>query len=55
MYIYDKLIFWVEDIKEKNYSFVIVFCIIKDNKIVLEYYSGYYLNIFIIKRVIVFL
>ncbi|TCJ81874.1 UNVERIFIED_ORG: CubicO group peptidase (beta-lactamase class C family) [Bacillus cereus] len=44
MYTYDKLISWVENIKEKNYSSATALCIIKDNKIVLEHYSGYHSN-----------
>ncbi|MDA2516487.1 serine hydrolase [Bacillus cereus] len=44
MYTYDKLISWVEDIKEKNHSSATALCIIKDNKIVLEHYSGYHSN-----------
>ncbi len=44
MYTYDKLISWVEDIKEKNHSSATALCIIKDNKIVLEHYSSYHSN-----------
>ncbi|MBX0355380.1 serine hydrolase domain-containing protein [Bacillus toyonensis] len=44
MYTYDKLISWVESIKKKNDSSATALCIIKDNKIVLEHYSGYHLN-----------
>ncbi|MEC2714726.1 serine hydrolase [Bacillus cereus] len=44
MYTYDKLISWVEDIKEKNHSSATALCIIKDNKVVLEHYSGYHSN-----------
>ncbi|MCU5307897.1 beta-lactamase family protein [Bacillus cereus] len=44
MYTYDKFISWVEDIKEKNHSSATALCIIKDNKIVLEHYSGYHSN-----------
>ncbi|MCU5376211.1 beta-lactamase family protein [Bacillus cereus] len=45
MYTYDKLISWVENIKEKNHSSATAMCIIKDNKIVLEHYSGHHSNI----------
>ncbi|RKF52411.1 penicillin-binding protein [Bacillus wiedmannii] len=45
MYTYDKLISWVENIKEKNHSSATALCIIKDNKIVLEHYSGHHSNI----------
>ncbi|PEX80068.1 serine hydrolase domain-containing protein [Bacillus cereus] len=41
---YEKLIAWVENIKEKNHSSAAALCIIKDNKIVLEHYSGYHSN-----------
>ncbi|ASZ66457.1 serine hydrolase domain-containing protein [Bacillus cereus] len=51
MYTYDKLISWVEDIKEKNHSSATALCIIKDNKIVLEHYSGYHSNTSTTKRV----
>ncbi|MEA1010488.1 penicillin-binding protein [Bacillus cereus] len=44
MYTYEKLISWVENIKEKNHSSAAALCIIKDNKIVLEHYSGYHSN-----------
>ncbi|WP_212954832.1 serine hydrolase domain-containing protein, partial [Bacillus sanguinis] len=44
MYTYDKLISWVENIKEKNHCSATALCIIKDNKIVLEHYSGYHSN-----------
>ena len=44
LYTYDKLISWVENIKEKNHSSATALCIIKDNKIVLEHYSGYHSN-----------
>ncbi|HDR7686834.1 serine hydrolase domain-containing protein [Bacillus toyonensis] len=44
MYTYDKLISWVESIKKKNDSSATALCIIKDNKIVLEHYSGYHSN-----------
>lgn len=44
MYTYEKLISWVENIKEKNHSSATALCIIKDNKIVLEHYSGYHSN-----------
>ncbi|MCU5252548.1 beta-lactamase family protein [Bacillus cereus] len=53
MYTYDKLISWVEDIKEKNHSSATALCIIKDNKIVLEHYSGYHSNTSTTKRVTV--
>lgn len=51
LYTYDKLISWVEDIKEKNHSSATALCIIKDNKIVLEHYSGYHSNTSTTKRV----
>ncbi|WP_445291617.1 serine hydrolase domain-containing protein [Bacillus cereus] len=51
MYTYDKLISWVEDIKEKNHSSATALCIIKDNKIVLEHYSGYHSNTSTSKKV----
>ncbi|MCC2377707.1 beta-lactamase family protein [Bacillus wiedmannii] len=44
MYTYDKLISWVENIKENNHSSATALCIIKDNKIVLEHYNGYHSN-----------
>ncbi|WP_237980433.1 serine hydrolase domain-containing protein [Bacillus thuringiensis] len=44
MYTYDKLISWVENIKEENHSSATAMCIMKDNKIVLEHYSGYHSN-----------
>lgn len=44
LYTYDKLISWVENIKEENHSSATALCIIKDNKIVLEHYSGYHSN-----------
>ena len=44
MYTYDKLISWVENIKEKNHSSATAICIIKNNKVVLEHYSGYHSN-----------
>ncbi|MES9692580.1 penicillin-binding protein [Bacillus toyonensis] len=51
MYTYDKLISWVENIKEKNHSSATALCIIKDNKIVLEHYSGYHSNTSTSKKV----
>ncbi|HDX9610146.1 TPA: beta-lactamase family protein [Bacillus toyonensis] len=51
MYTYDKLISWVESIKEKNDSSATALCIIKDNKIVLEHYSGYHSNTSTSKKV----
>ncbi|MGE1108439.1 serine hydrolase domain-containing protein [Bacillus wiedmannii] len=51
MYTYDKLISWVENIKEENYSSATALCIIKDNKIVLEHYSGHHSNTSISKKV----
>lgn len=51
MYTYDKLISWVENIKEKNHSSATALCIIKNNKIVLEHYSGYHSNISTSKKV----
>lgn len=35
---------WVENIKEKNHSSATALCIIKNNKVVLEHYSGYHSN-----------
>ncbi|PGC86732.1 serine hydrolase domain-containing protein [Bacillus toyonensis] len=51
MYTYDKLISWVESIKKKNNSSATALCIIKDNKIVLEHYSGYHSNTSTSKKV----
>lgn len=51
MYTYDKLISWVESIKNKNDSSATALCIIKDNKIVLEHYSGYHSNTSTSKKV----
>ncbi|PHD73647.1 serine hydrolase domain-containing protein [Bacillus toyonensis] len=51
MYTYDKLISWVENIKEKNDSSATTLCMIKDNKIVLEHYSGYHSNASTSKKV----
>ena len=51
LYTYEKLISWVENIKEKNHSSAAALCIIKDNKIVLEHYSGYHSNISTSKKV----
>ncbi|KAA0759493.1 class A beta-lactamase-related serine hydrolase [Bacillus sp. AR2-1] len=51
MYTYDKLISWVENIKEENHSSATALCIIKDNKIVLEHYSGHHSNTSISKKV----
>jgi CubicO group peptidase (beta-lactamase class C family) len=45
------LISWVENIKEKNHSSATALCIIKDNKIVLEHYSGYHSNTSTSKKV----
>lgn len=44
MYKYEKLISWVENIKETNQSSAAALCIMKDNKIVLEHYSGKHSN-----------
>lgn len=44
-YTYQKLISYVEDIKERNQSSASSLVIIKDNKIVLEHYSGYHSNL----------
>ncbi|MFZ3197192.1 MAG: serine hydrolase domain-containing protein [Bacillus mycoides] len=44
MYKYEKLISWVENIKETNQSSTAALCIMKDNKIVLEHYSGTHSN-----------
>ncbi|HEK9098859.1 beta-lactamase family protein [Bacillus pfraonensis] len=41
---YQKLVSWVEDIKERNDSSAAALCIMKDNRIVLEYYSGNHSN-----------
>jgi CubicO group peptidase (beta-lactamase class C family) len=41
---YQKLISWVEDIKERNHSSASSLIILKDGKIVLEHYSGYHSN-----------
>ncbi|MBB6452739.1 CubicO group peptidase (beta-lactamase class C family) [Salirhabdus euzebyi] len=41
---YDNLISWVEEIKNKNNSSATSLCILKDNKVVLEYYSGFHSN-----------
>ncbi|HDR7914525.1 TPA: beta-lactamase family protein [Bacillus wiedmannii] len=51
MYTYDKLISWIGNIKEKNHSSATALCIIKDNKIVLEHYSGYHSNTSTSKKV----
>ncbi|PEQ03207.1 serine hydrolase domain-containing protein [Bacillus toyonensis] len=51
MYTYEKLISWIENIKEKNHSSATALCIIKDNKIVLEHYSGYHSNTSTSKKV----
>ncbi|MES5866413.1 serine hydrolase [Bacillus cereus group sp. RP32] len=51
MYTYDKLISWVENIKEENHSSATALCIIKDNKIVLEHYSGHHSNVSTSKKV----
>lgn len=51
LYTYDKLISWVENIKEENHSSATALCIIKDNKIVLEHYSGHHSNTSISKKV----
>jgi len=51
LYTYDKLISWVESIKKKNDSSATALCIIKDNKIVLEHYSGYHSNTSTSKKV----
>lgn len=42
--IFQKLISYVEDIKDRNHSSGAALVIIKDNKIVLEHYSGYHSN-----------
>lgn len=41
---YQKLISWVEDIKENNYSSAAALYIIKDNEVVIEHYSGNHSN-----------
>ena len=51
LYTYDKLISWVENIKEQNHSSAAALCIMKDNKIVLEHYSGYHSNTSTSKKV----
>ncbi|MED2840131.1 serine hydrolase [Bacillus wiedmannii] len=51
MYTYEKLISWVENIKENNHSSATALCIIKDNKIVLEHYSGHHSNISTSKKI----
>ncbi len=51
LYTYDKLISWVENIKEENHSSATALCIIKDNKIVLEHYSGHHSNISTSKKI----
>jgi CubicO group peptidase (beta-lactamase class C family) len=43
-YIFQKLISYVEEIKECNHSSGAALVIIKDNKIVLEHYSGHHAN-----------
>ncbi|SDQ06380.1 serine hydrolase domain-containing protein [Virgibacillus salinus] len=40
----EKLIGWVEDIKEKNKSSASSLYILKDSKVILEHYSGYHSN-----------
>ena len=40
----EKLIAWVEDIKEKNRSSATALYIMKDNEIILEHYNGYHSN-----------
>ncbi|MEH7275890.1 serine hydrolase domain-containing protein [Neobacillus vireti] len=44
-FIFQKLISYVEDIKERNHSSAAALVVIKDNKIVLEHYSGYHSNV----------
>ncbi len=51
LYTYDKLISWVENIKEENHSSATALCIIKDKKIVLEHYSGHHSNISTSKKI----
>jgi len=51
LYKYEKLISWVENIKETNQSSAAALCIMKDNKIVLEHYSGKHSNSPISKKV----
>ncbi|RWZ49770.1 class A beta-lactamase-related serine hydrolase [Halobacillus fulvus] len=41
---YKNIISWTEDIKEKNHSSATALTIIKDNKMVLEYYNGFHSN-----------
>ena len=40
----EKLISWVDDIKEKNKSSASALYIIKNNKVILEYYNGFHSN-----------
>lgn len=40
----EKLITWVEDIKEKNKSSASSLYILKDNRVILDYYNGYHSN-----------
>lgn len=40
----DRLISWVEDIKEKNNSSASSLYILKDNEVILEHYNGYHSN-----------
>ncbi|KFN00995.1 beta-lactamase family protein [Bacillus clarus] len=44
MYTYEKLISCVENIKGENHSSAAALCVIKDNQIVLEHYSGRHSN-----------
>ncbi|HDR6312468.1 TPA: beta-lactamase family protein [Bacillus cereus] len=53
MYTYDKLISWVEKYKRKNHSSATALCIIKNNKIVLEYYNGQHSNASTSKKITV--
>lgn len=41
---YQKLISWVEDIKEQNHSSAAGLLVLKDNRVVLEHYSGNHSN-----------
>ncbi|WP_257348799.1 serine hydrolase domain-containing protein [Pseudalkalibacillus decolorationis] len=41
---YEKLIKWIEDIKVRNHSSAAALLILKDNKVVLEHYSGQHSN-----------
>jgi len=44
LHTYQKLVSWVEDIKERNHSSAAALFIMKDNEVVLEHYSGNHSN-----------